>query len=171
MRPHLNTDHPEIEKLNRQLFVLPDLTLSNVTKEEESADYAAHRFQINENKVIFRVAKITPNKTGQFVSIWKRNEKGQTAPFDDADDFDYVFIVTNTLMQSGCFLFPKKVLQEKNILSNQCRGGKRGIRVYPPWDEAESKQAKQTQLWQMNYFLEISDNINPHHIINLLNGR
>nr|WP_262706617.1 MepB family protein [Chryseobacterium carnipullorum] len=35
--------------------------------------------------------------------------------------------------------------------------GKRGIRVYPDWDHTESKQAKATQVWQMDYFIDLSD--------------
>jgi hypothetical protein len=45
-------------------------------------------------------------------------------------------------------------LQEKGILSDDNKEGKRGFRVYPPWDIAINKQAKQTQEWQLKYFLE-----------------
>jgi hypothetical protein len=39
-----------------------------------------------------------------------------------------------------------------------CKGGKRAIRVYPPWDKAESRQAEKTQKWQLEYFVEIPKN-------------
>ena len=44
---------------------------------------------------------------------------------------------------------------EKNIFSLNGIGGKRGIRVYPPWDTPINSQAKKTQDWQLRYFLEI----------------
>ncbi len=45
---------------------------------------------------------------------------------------------------------------EKGILSDGKKPGKRGIRVYPSWDEVKSKQAQKTQEWQTRYFLELS---------------
>jgi hypothetical protein len=30
--------------------------------------------------------------------------------------------------------------------------------VYPPWDVAVNKQAKKTQKWQLEYFLEVPKN-------------
>ncbi|MBC8112482.1 MAG: MepB family protein, partial [Verrucomicrobia bacterium] len=33
---------------------------------------------------------------------------------------------------------------------------KRGIRVYPRWDKATSKQAQKTKGWQTKYFFTIS---------------
>ncbi|MNT01813.1 MepB protein [compost metagenome] len=32
---------------------------------------------------------------------------------------------------------------------------KEGIRVYPPWDTTNSKQAQKTQNWQLAYFLNV----------------
>ena len=55
----------------------------------------------------------------------------------------------------GQFIFPKSALLQHSILSKNGIGGKRAIRVYPPWDIATSHQAKNTQLWQLKYFLEI----------------
>nr|WP_317041489.1 MepB family protein [Chryseobacterium contaminans] len=57
---------------------------------------------------------------------------------------------------SGIFVFPKQILAEKGVLSHGKKTGKRGIRVYPSWDKAESKQAQKTQAWQTQYFLEFS---------------
>ena len=39
-------------------------------------------------------------------------------------------------------------------MSRNGRGGKRAIRVYPPWDTTISQQARKTQKWQLEYFLE-----------------
>jgi hypothetical protein len=58
----------------------------------------------------------------------------------------------------GQFIFPKSVLVSKGIVSKNGKGGKRGIRVYAPWDKPENKQAIKTQDWQVNYFVEIKEN-------------
>ncbi len=68
----------------------------------------------------------------------------------------------------GQFIFPKTVLSKYGIISDNKNKGKRGIRIYPPWDKAINKQAKNTQKWQLNYFLEINNNkINYEHAKNL----
>ena len=47
------------------------------------------------------------------------------------------------------------MLSQQGIISTNLKEGKRGIRVYPPWDLTISKQAQKTQKWQLEYFLEI----------------
>ncbi|RYE38879.1 MAG: MepB domain containing protein, partial [Sphingobacteriales bacterium] len=39
-----------------------------------------------------------------------------------------------------------------DILSGNGKNGKRGFRVYPPWDLTENSQARKTQQWQLEYF-------------------
>ncbi|OMF16610.1 hypothetical protein BK131_01025 [Paenibacillus amylolyticus] len=55
----------------------------------------------------------------------------------------------------GQFVFPNHVLLQRDIVSVQGKGGKRAIRVYPPWDNPTSKQALKTQQWQLEYFIDI----------------
>ena len=57
------------------LYDLCGFELSNIEIEKESAEYAAHRFEINNLKILFRQAKITPTKVGQFVTLWKRTKE------------------------------------------------------------------------------------------------
>jgi hypothetical protein len=52
-------------------------------------------------------------------------------------------------------------LADKGIISFNGKEGKRGIRVYPPWDVTTSKQAQQTQSWQIKYFLTIKNDNSP----------
>jgi len=146
----------ELELINKFVFKICALELTNVETELESREYFAHNFEISRQKVKFRTAKITPTKTGQFVTIWKRNEKGITEPFDISDDIDFYIIATRKDTEFGLFIFPKIVLYENKILSDKTRNGKRGIRVYPTWDLTTNKQAQKTQLWQTKYFLQIS---------------
>ncbi|CAL1518798.1 MepB family protein [Chitinophaga sp. MM2321] len=126
--------------------------------EAESAEYGACTFELNGRAVRFRVAKITPTKTGQFVTIWKRNQKGPIQPYDLSDPVDLFIISTRKDNHFGQFIFPKTVLCAHDIVAGNGKGGKRGIRVYPPWDETTSRQAQKTQQWQLDFFLEIPDN-------------
>ena len=123
--------------------------------EDESVEYGAYTFTINGKFVKYRVSKITPTKTGQFVTIWKRNANGPIEPFELSDDLDLVVISTRKENYFGQFIFPKSILIDKKIISGNYSEGKRGIRVYPPWDIATNKQAQKTQQWQLEYFLEI----------------
>ena len=108
----------EINLLNELVFKSCNQIITDLEPEAESQEYGAHRFNLNDKKIIFRVAKITPTKTGQFVSIWKRNKQGITTPFDHKDEVDFLLIVTKTPGQFGLFMFPKKVLLEHRIISN-----------------------------------------------------
>lgn len=123
--------------------------------EAESAEYGACVLEVNNFSVRFRVAKITPTKSGQFVTVWKRLSNGPIQPYDISDPVDFFVISTRKDQHFGQFIFPKSVLCEQGIFSKNGRGGKRGIRVYPPWDKALNKQAQKTQQWQLKYFLEI----------------
>jgi hypothetical protein len=126
--------------------------------ETESAEYSAYRFHINKNTICYREARITPTKTGQFVTLWKRNISGTIEPFDFSDFIDFVIISVRKEHNFGQFIFPKVILLEKGVFSTSTKEGKRAMRVYPPWDLTTSKQAQKTQQWQLDYFLEISEN-------------
>ena len=151
-----NITYSELELIDKIVFKTCGLELTNVETELESREYFAHNFELDGQKVKFRTAKITPTKTGQFVTIWKRNENGITEPFDILDDIDFYIIATRKETEFGLFVFPKNILYENKILSDKNRDGKRGIRVYPSWDLTTNKQAQKTQLWQTKYFLEIT---------------
>lgn len=129
--------------------------LENLKQNPESAEYSACTFLLNSKAIQYRVSKITPTKTGQFVAIWKRNAAGITAPFDMADDIDFIIVAARSGDNLGQFIFPKAVLADKGIITQNGKEGKRGIRVYPPWDIVANKQAEKTQDWQTKYFLTI----------------
>ena len=145
----------DLELINKLIFQTCGLEFSHFEADIESQDYAACKFQLNSQKTRFRKAKITPAKTGQFVTIWKRNEKRITQPFDFTDDFDFFIIATREQNHFGIFIFTKSVLLENKILSDKTEQGKRGIRVYANWELTTNKQAQKTQQWQTKYFLEI----------------
>lgn len=133
-----------------------DFEFNTLKIEDESQEYGACSFKLNDFKIKFRISKITPTKAGQFVTIWKRNSKGKTEPFNLTDEFDFVIISSQKGDDFGQFIFPKSVLLDKGIITGYNKKGKCGIRVYPPWDIVTNKQAEKTQLWQSKYFLAIN---------------
>lgn len=148
---------------NSIIFNKLGIEIKSVSLEKESAIYNACQLVLNNRKVLFRTAKITPTKTGQFVTLWKRIPNGSIAPFEINDDFELVIIQTKTENQLGYFVFPKAILIERGIFSTDSKEGKRALRVYPCWDQTTNKQAQKTQQWQLDYFIEFpfeNDKIN-----------
>ena len=122
--------------------------------EAESADYGACRADLHGQRLVLRVAKTTPTKTGQFVTIWKRpHPEADIAPLDEADPVDVVIIAVADGAQHGLFIFPRSVLLERGVMSRASAGGKRALRVYPPWCAPASIQAQRTQRWQAQWFV------------------
>lgn len=144
-----------LQEAKTLVFDPASFELTNVALEKESIDYGACQFELNSLKILFRVAKITPTKVGQFVTLWKRIGKGPIQPFDFSDAIDLFVVNTKNGDHFGQFVFPKSVLIQQGILTAGSKEGKRALRVYPPWDLTTSKQAQQTQKWQLDYFLEI----------------
>jgi hypothetical protein len=122
----------------------------------EASDYEGCEYHFNKQKIYQRTAKITPTKIGQFVTLWKRNKENITEPINDSSDLKFVIIICIFKGKSGRFLFPRKTLIDKKIMSSveYKSKGKRGFRVYPTWDKPTSKQAIATQAWQVEYFEE-----------------
>ncbi|MFF4183753.1 MepB family protein [Streptomyces sp. NPDC001691] len=129
--------------------------------EPESAEYVAHRFTLDGQAVRFRVAKTTPTKVGQFVTVWQRSSKGPIRPFDAADGVDLFVISSRDDDGFGQFVFPTEVLCDRGIVSRKGGGGKRGFRVYPPWVTTTSRQARSTQAWQVSHFLNLGHDGGP----------
>ena len=125
--------------------------------EKESVEYGALDFDLGGFQCKYRVGKVTPKKFGFFVTIWKRIGSGPIMPYDLDDPVDFFIFSVSTQEHFGQFIFPKAVLVEKGIVSKEGKGGKRAIRVYPPWTTPDSRQAKQTQRWQEDYFLDLSN--------------
>lgn len=55
----------------------------------------------------------------------------------------------------GNLYFRSMYCYSRDIILDQGKGGKRAIRVYPPWGNPTSKQALKTQQWQLEYFMEV----------------
>ena len=145
--------HPDWLIAQKVAYAPAELVCSDMIQEPESQEYAAGECTIMNRRVKFRVAKITPTKVGQFVTLWKRIGKGPIMPFELSDPIDLFIISVRCDDKLGQFVFPKKLLHEKRFISGNGIEGKRAMRVYPPWDIPDSAQAKKTQDWQSKYFV------------------
>ncbi|WP_371356102.1 MepB family protein [Pseudomonas chlororaphis] len=134
-------------------------------REAESSEYGASRFGLDGHTIVFRVAKITPTKIGQFVTIWKRSTAGSPiAPLDVGDGVAFVVVSVSDATQCGQFVFDQKILVSKGIMAINGKGGKRAIRVYPPWAKPVAKEAVRTQQWQLRYFLPFEQSGNANSV-------
>lgn len=147
----------DLSIIQQYVFDSCGIVYTNPIREIESVEYNACYFTLNHLHVKFRTAKITSTKTGQFVTLWKRLATGKIAPFDDEDLIDTVIISVRKENQFGHFIFPKSILRQRGILTVKEKEGKRGFRVYPPWDTTTNKRAIKTQNWQLKYFLDLSN--------------
>jgi hypothetical protein len=154
----LNSFHNNLKIAKEIVYDKCGFNLTNPKLNRESIEYGACSFELNGMKIQHRVSKITTTKIGQFVTIWKRNAKGITEPFDFLDELDFIIITSINGNNFGQFIFPKSVLADKGIITKNGKEGKRGIRVYPPWDVVTNIQAGKTQSWQTKYFLMINKN-------------
>ncbi len=155
----INSLHNDLKVVKELIYDKCGFELTDPKLNSESVEYGACSFVLNGKIIQHRTSKITPTKTGQFVTIWKRNKNGITEPFDISDDLDFIIITARSANNLGQFIFPKSVLADKGIITRNGKEGKRGIRVYPPWDIVTNKQAEKTQSWQIKYFMAIkSDN-------------
>lgn len=150
--------HKDLQTSLKRVYEPRNLFMTKFVAEKESQEYGASQFEIKNLKILFRIAKITPKKIGLFVTLWKRIELGPILPYDLIDPIDLFIISVRSSKSFGQFIFPKSILQEKGIVSKDGKGGKRALRVYPPWDNPDSKQAKKTQTWQLPYFFKIDSN-------------
>lgn len=157
MKNNQNSSFIPTDLLDAQKLVYTPLGFLCEKFEEaaESKDYGACTFELNNYRVQFRIAKITPMKIGQFVTLWKRIGKGPILPYDISDPVDLFIISVRDFQRFGQFVFSKEVLREKGIVSIKSKSGKLGIRVYPSWGIPNNKQAEKTQSWQIKYFFGI----------------
>lgn len=168
MKAH-KTIHPDLIAAQKFIYEPNGFTCNAVICESESQEYGACTFTMNNKIIKFRVAKITPTKIGQFVTLWKRIGNGPIMPYDMADTVDLFVINVRDAQNLGQFVFPKDILWKKGFISKDGKGGKRAMRVYPPWDITQSLQAKKTQAWQLIYFVEIQPATDNDKIQKLLN--
>ena len=147
----------DFQQIQLQLSNLTNRNITAFATDAECAEYLGCSFILDELQIKFRQAKVTPKKVGLFVTLWKRNAENKTEPFHVNDPFDFYIIAVKEENNFGFFIFPKEILNDKNILTNSKKEGKRGFRVYPGWTKTENNQAKKTKAWQTNYFINCNE--------------
>lgn len=150
--------HQDLELFKKAIHENCGLAITNIVKEAESEEYGAYKFEVANKHVVFRVAKTTPKKIGQFVTFWKRDGDGPIMPFDATDQFDYFIVSIKDTNRFGFFIFSKLTLEKNGVVTTALKAGKRAIRVYPPWVTPDSAQAKNSQKWQQACFWDASGN-------------
>lgn len=125
-------------------------------KEAQNIDYEGATFQFKHHAYRTRMAKLTPKKKGYFVAVWEKaiNGTNQAYRYDDSPDKLIVSVIDGE--KCGQFIFPKQILLSKGILKNDKQKGKMAFRVYPSWVTNLNATATKTQLWQSDYFIDIS---------------
>lgn len=141
--------------------------ITNMFTEDHNKEYEGMLIQIKNTTYRSRLAKATPKKRGYFVVFWEKdeNDKNQPYSFSESPDKVIVSIIDNNL--KGQFIFPKSKLLERGILSSDTAKGKMAIRVYPSWEQGLSKAAAQTQKWQQDFFVDLTDNLDRDRLEDL----
>ncbi|MCJ8312199.1 MAG: MepB family protein, partial [Pseudomonadales bacterium] len=128
--------------------ITKDIILDSVP---ESSKYDALVFSLNNQNIIYRKGKITPDRPGAFLAVWQRpcsaDIKLNKPIALTATDLDYLFVkvqqhscvtaneeVINN-PRNGIFIFPVALLIQKGIVSSEKSKGKTGFRVFPPWSK------------------------------------
>ncbi|HDR3964577.1 TPA: MepB family protein, partial [Bacillus anthracis] len=84
--------------------------------------------------------------------------QNQAFSYDAAPDLLIITCIDDNKL--GQFIFPKDILLKEKILRTQNQKGKMAMRIYPIWDTPVSNQAKKSQMWQLQYFVDLSDHNN-----------
>ncbi|PDX97106.1 mep operon protein MepB [Bacillus pseudomycoides] len=142
----MNNFNNTIRNLDNIVYKPNNLMITNLKEEKQNSEYARGIFQLNNKTIRFRVSKITPNKIGQFVSFWEKNENMQNQAFSYDSAPDLLVITCIDENKLGQFIFPKEILLKEKILKTQSQKGKMAMRIYPIWDNPVSDQAKKSQI-------------------------
>lgn len=89
--------HPDLFATNNLVYDPSNFKCSKPQIAIESVEYGASSFTINNYFIEFRVAKSTPIKVGQFVTLWKRINNGSIQPYDILDRIDFFIVVTPSI--------------------------------------------------------------------------
>jgi hypothetical protein len=145
--------HPDLIEVKRSVFDPLGLECSLPRPESANAEYGAFLLCVGDRHVRSRVARVTPTKSGLFVAVWRRAPDRSTQPHDSEEGIEVLAISVREGEHFGLFVFPRDALIVHGIVSVAGVGGKRGFRLYPPWSAVESRQARQTQQWQVEYYI------------------
>ncbi len=151
--------HEDLRMAQQLAYAPAGLVCKNFQLEDESSDYGASEFEVNNFRTKFRIGKKTPKKSGSFVTLWKRTGQGPIAPCSFNDPIDFYVVSARNGNDLGQFIFPKSVLSYRGILASESQEGKRAFRIYAPWDQTPNQQAKKTKEWQSSFFIAIDKHV------------
>ena len=154
----MNIFYTTLSYLEKIIYKPNHISIKDVKEEKQNQSYGGGTFSIYSKTIRFRVSKKTPKKIGQFVALWEKDENNKNRPFKYLNSTDLLIITTfKNDKDFGQFIFPKEILKTQNILKSDTTKGKMAIRVYPSWDNPISKKAIETQKWQLEYFIDMSE--------------
>lgn len=153
--------HPQqlVDALNHgSVASLSDISDFSPDPNPEARAYAGCHFSVTNDsgsatRVVFRSAKVTPTKAGLFVTLWKRDAAGITRPYTAKDAIDEFWISVETNTGCGVFRFTAEALEKFGVLRSAKKPGKRGFRLYTPWDENLNPSAAKAWAWQKEFFI------------------
>lgn len=147
----------ESERLLRTVLAAleKDAELS-IVRENQNSEYEGTIFQLNGDSYRMRLAKLTPKKQGYFVAVWEKDSAGKNQAFCYEQSPDKLIIAVIDGDKKGQFIFPKDVLLKRGVLKSEKKKGKMAFRVYPSWVENLNETAKNTQVWQSKYFIDLT---------------
>lgn len=129
------------------------LLTGTVQPESQNNDYESGLTEIDGGTWHLRTARTTPTKPGAFLAFWRRDEAGETAPFDTRAVGAGLIVLVEQEGRRGAFRFTAEHLAALGITAGP-RPGKRGFRVYPSWCEDLSASATAAQRAQAPAFRE-----------------
>jgi len=142
-------------------------TIQELNIEPLNIEYESCYFRLANHTYRSRRAKKTPNKKGYFVVFWVKDENNKNRPYTYEESADKLIITIMDADKKGQFIIPKEVLLKKHIISHNNIKGKMAMRVYPSWEANLNKTAAQTQNWQQDYFIDLSDSVDSQNIAKL----
>lgn len=145
-----------MDYLSRILQEISDYPIEDFKVEEQNKEYEGTTFVLGDQSFRSRRAKVTPKKLGYFVVFWEKDEANKNKPYDVDSAPDKLIITIFDQDKLGQFIFPKKILAEKNSLTNGKTRGKMALRVYPDWITGLNKTASATQQWQKAFFIDLT---------------
>lgn len=149
-----------VRQTNQILNELGFSEVNDVEIEPLNIEYESCLFYIDQKKYRSRRAKKTPNKKGYFTVFWIKDDNNKNRPYNWEETPGKIIITFIDEDKKGQFIFPKEVLAERNIITTDDKKGKMALRVYPPFENSLNKTAEQTQKWQSDYFIDLTDSIN-----------
>ncbi|PHK48634.1 MepB family protein [Staphylococcus edaphicus] len=149
--------YQSITLLNSLFKALDINELNHVEYEAYNSEYESFCFQLNCHQIRCRLAKKTPTKSGYFVAFWTKGTDNKNRAFTYQEAKDYLIITIIDSIHKGLFIIPKPELYAQDLLYVKNKQGKMAMRVYPTWESNLNRTAKQTQLWQTKYFIDLTN--------------